>query len=136
MLLVQDFAQLVHHYGKHDADAIKSNCFAKMYFTGQSHEMTKELEQTLGKFEYEDEQGKKIVRSLMTNDEIRTMKSSRALLICGNNPPVIGRLKPYYKRPIFQKYSLLEPEMLLSEVSPSPVPLLPINASKNDAKES
>src|SRR4030095_6568799 len=32
MLLAQDFAQIVHHYGRYDADAIKSNCFAQMYF--------------------------------------------------------------------------------------------------------
>ncbi len=33
MLLIQDFNQLVHNYGKYDAEAIRSNCFAKMYFT-------------------------------------------------------------------------------------------------------
>ena len=62
MLLVQDFSQLVHHYGKNDGDAIKANCFAKMYFTGSSLETSKELEQTLGKYEYENDKKIKVVR--------------------------------------------------------------------------
>src|SRR3569832_2092084 len=104
MLLLQDYGQLVHLYGSHYAGAIKSNCFAKMYFTGQSLETTKELEQTLGRYEYEEEDGKKVVRPLMTNDEIRTMQSNRALLICGHNKPIMVRLKPYYKRYAYKQY--------------------------------
>ena len=45
MLLVQDFNQLIHNYGKYEADGIKANCFAKMYFTGQSLETATELEE-------------------------------------------------------------------------------------------
>ncbi len=135
MLLVQDFAQLIHHYGKHDADAIKSNCFAKMYFTGQSLETTKELEQTLGKYEYEDDKGHKVVRPLMTSDEIRTMKSTDALLICGNNPPIMARLKPYYERSEFRNYSSLPtPEMKNATTEDSvPVLPLPLHKVKKDA---
>jgi type IV secretory pathway TraG/TraD family ATPase VirD4 len=127
MLLVQDFSQIVHHYGKYDADAIKSNCFAKMYFTGQSLETTKELEATLGKFEYENDKGHKVVRSLMTNDEIRTLKSTRALLICGHHPPIMARLRPYYKNSKYRNYSLLPVPRLQSEIQSESVPLLPLN---------
>ncbi|HKR06137.1 MAG TPA: type IV secretory system conjugative DNA transfer family protein, partial [Bacteroidia bacterium] len=111
MLLVQDFAQIVHHYGRYDADAIKSNCFAKMYFTGQSLETTKELESTLGKFEYKDDKGHKVVRALMTNDEIRTIKSSRAILICGNKAPIMAKLVPYYKNPVYRKLDAIKHEI-------------------------
>lgn len=124
MLLIQDFAQLVHHYGKYDAEAIRSNCFAKMYFTGQSLETSAELEKTLGKFEYEDEDGKKMVRSLMTNDEIRTMKSSRALLVCGNHPPILAKLVPYYKRSQYKKFSELPVPKLNGNNCSSAVSLL------------
>lgn len=124
MLLVQDFSQLVHHYGKYDADAIKSNCFAKMYFTGQSLETTKELEATLGKFEYEDEAGKKVVRPLMTNDEIRTIKSSQALIICGNYSPVIAKLKPYYKRSHYLKCSEIPLPEKVNEFTIQKIPAL------------
>jgi len=127
MILVQDFAQVVHHYGRYDADAIKSNCFAKMYFTGQSLETTKELEATLGKFEYEDDKGHKVVRSLMTNDEIRTLKSTRALLICGHHHPIMARLRPYYKNSTYRNYSLLPIPHLQSDLQSDAVPLLPLN---------
>ncbi len=140
MILVQDFAQLIHHYGKFDAEAIKSNCFAKMYFTGQSLETASELEKTLGRYEYEEENGKKVVRALMTNDEIRTMKTSQALLICGHHPPIMARLRPYYKNYRYRHYSAL-PVPLLPPLSPPvgnrfepafseahlPVPVLKLN---------
>ncbi len=130
MLLVQDTSQLVHHYGKYDADAIKSNCFAKMYFTGQSLETTKELEATLGRFEYEDENGKKVVRSLMTNDEIRTLSSDRALLVCGNHPPIMAKLKPYYKRPLYRDYSMFPVEEMHNEIRNNQIPILPLTHLK------
>lgn len=133
MLLVQDFAQVVHNYGKQGADAIKSNCFAKMFFTGQSHEMTKELEQTLGRFEYEDENDKKVVRSLMTNDEIRTMKISRALLVCGHHPPIMAKLKPFYEISRYIKYSSLPTPPVASEISFETIPVLTLNASAENS---
>ena len=105
MLLLQDFNQLVHIFGKYEADAIRANCFAKLYFTGQSLETATELEKTLGKFEFKDKEGHKVVRSLMTNDEIRMMETDRALLVCGNHAPVVAKLKPYYKRMKFRGYS-------------------------------
>lgn len=131
MLLVQDFAQLVHHYGRYDADAIKSNCFAKMYFTGQSLETTKELESTLGKFEYEDEDGKKTVRPLMTNDEIRTIKSDKALLICGNHLPILTRLRPYYKKSLYKNYSAIPPKTIHKQMeadNEKAIPILPMTS--------
>lgn len=127
MLMVQDFNQLVHHYGRFDSDSIKSNCFTKMYFTGQSLETTKELESILGKYEYLDEDGKKIVRSLMTNDEIRTMKANRALIICGNHPPVMARLKPYYRSMKYRNFSKL-PFVINNSTNFEQVPLLPLKS--------
>lgn len=127
MLLLQDFNQLVHLYGKYEADAIKANCYAKMYFTGQSLETTKELEQTLGRYEYEDDKGNKVLRPLMTNDEIRTMKSNHALLICGNNSPIVARLKPYYERSEYREYSLIPVPEIKSDIDSESTPILPIS---------
>ncbi len=124
MLLVQDFSQLIHHYGKYDADGIKSNCFAKMFFTGQSLETSKELEQTLGRYQYEDDKGAKIIRPLMTNDEIRKMEIDRALLISGNNPPIMARLRPYYRSGTFSSYSKIKPPEISREVSFENIPSL------------
>jgi type IV secretion system protein VirD4 len=134
MLLLQDFAQLVHNYGRYDADAIKSNCFAKMYFTGQSLETTKELEATLGKFEYKDDKGHKVVRALMTNDEIRTIKSSRAILICGNNAPIMAKLVPYYKNRLYRNLSAIKHE-IKGNMSFVKAPVLDLNNLPIEANE-
>jgi len=129
MLLLQDFAQLIHNYGRNDADAIKSNCFAKMYFTGQSHETTKELESLLGKYEYLGEKGEKVIRPLMTNDEIRTLQANRALLVCGNQKPILARLHPFYKSRVYRSYSEMPPVETESEVNIEEIPILELNVS-------
>jgi type IV secretory pathway TraG/TraD family ATPase VirD4 len=135
MLLVQDFNQLVHHYGKNDADGIKSNCFAKMYFTGQSLETSRELEQTLGKFQYEDDKKRTVVRPLMTNDEIRTLDIKRAILICGHHPPILGRLRPFYKNSEYLNFSKIPvPEFEIKDLQEN-VPILPLNVSKKSTDE-
>jgi len=135
MLLLQDFNQLVHNYGKYDADGIKANCFAKMYFAGQSLETCKELEQTLGKFQYKDDKGRVIVRSLMTSDEIRMLDINKALLICGHHPPIKASLRPYYKSFTFRDYSNIPvPEIENSEL-PVSVPILPNNVSNKKVDE-
>lgn len=135
MLLVQDFGQIIHLYGKNDSDGIKSNCFAKMYFTGTSFETSKELEQTLGKYQYEDEKKHTVVRSLMTNDEIRTMKDNRAILICGNRKPIMARLRPYYKRSRYRNFSQLEEPELSSNAIEGAIPLLPLTIKTNEPEE-
>ncbi len=127
MLLVQDFAQVIHNYGRNDADAIRSNCFAKMYFTGQTLETTKELESTLGRYEYKDDKGQKIIRSLMTNDEIRTLKTSKAILICGHHRPILLKLRPYYKSILFRRYSNLPVYPTKTETPFETIPLLNLN---------
>jgi len=135
MLLVQDFNQLVHHYGKQSADGIKANCFAKMYFTGTSLETSKELEQTLGQYQYQDEQKRTVVRPLMTNDEIRTMKQNNALLICGHHRPVFASLKPYYKQSRFKQYSSIPAPDIFTPALIEPVPVLPVKETVNEQEE-
>jgi type IV secretion system protein VirD4 len=126
MLLLQDFNQLVHLYGKYEADGIKTNCYAKMYFTGQSLETATELERTLGKFEFKDKEGHKVIRSLMTSDEVRMLDMNRAILICGNNPPVLARLRPYYESLKFNEYASIPPPYLENQAISGDIPVLPL----------
>ena len=132
LLIVQDFNQIINAYGKHEADAIRANCFAKMYFSGASLETAKELEQILGKYEYKDKENSKVVRPLMTNDEIRTMKANQALLICGHHQPIKAKLTPYYKNLKYKNYPLIPPPVLLSSV-PETLPIL--NLPKPNAED-
>lgn len=135
MLLVQDFNQLVHNYGKYEADAIKANCFAKMFFTGQSLETTRDLEQTLGKYQYENEKGITVVRPLMTSDEIRTMKISHALLICGHHQPIRVNLKPYYKRSNYTQYSKIPAPEFFNESLMDNIPVLTLPVTEPKGNE-
>jgi type IV secretion system protein VirD4 len=129
MLLLQDYNQLLHNYGKYEADGIRANCFAKLFFTGQSLETATELERILGKFEFKDSQGHKVVRSLMTSDEIRMMKINRALLVCGHHPPIKVRLRPYYKRAKFRQYASIPPPEIVNENLADSIAILPVHSN-------
>lgn len=109
MIVVQDYRQLVTTYGKDNAEAIRANCVTKLYFTGQSYDTTRELENILGKTEYEDEDKRKHVRALMTADELRTMPRDRAILLSGNRKPIKVYLRPYYENYKYKKYAALPP---------------------------
>lgn len=135
MLIIQDFNQLVHSYGKHEADAIRANCFAKMFYTGQSLDTAKELEQTLGRFEYKDDDGKVVVRPLMTNDEIRTMKKNQALLICGHFQPMKAKLHPYYENRKLRSYDKIPAPELHNQVSIENILILPLDIPKPNEAE-
>ncbi|MEM6342696.1 MAG: type IV secretory system conjugative DNA transfer family protein [Bacteroidota bacterium] len=95
---IQSPSQMYQLYGQHEAETIIHNCFAKLYLPGQAPDTTIALEQALGRYAYEDDQGGTHHRPLMTRDEIRTMKKNQALLIAGNYPPMQVDLKPYYQQ--------------------------------------
>lgn len=107
MLLAQDFNQLISNFGKEEAEAIRSNCFAKLYFPGQSVSVCRELETLLGKYEFENEKGNKEVRPLMTADEIRIMKKNTALIFTGSNRAINANLTPYFKHYRYKRYARL-----------------------------
>ena len=72
----------------------------------------------------------------MTNDEIRTMKINKALLVCGHHPQIIVRLKPYYKNKAYLQYSQLESPDMDTEKLAYVVPLLFLKAvQKHDYKK-
>lgn len=127
LLLIQDFNQLIHNFGKYEAEAIKSNTYAKLYFAGQSLETSRDLEAILGKVQFEDERGRKVVRSLMTNDEIRTIDIHKGLLICGNLSPSLVTLTPYFKRSKFSEYSQLPKPEIMNVLGNDEIPLLNLN---------
>ncbi|MFA6924902.1 MAG: type IV secretory system conjugative DNA transfer family protein [Bacteroidales bacterium] len=132
MLLLQDHSQLIHLYGKYEADGIKANCFAKMYFTGQSLETATELERMLGKCEYKDKEEKKHIRPLMTSDEIRTMALNEALLICGHHNPIKLKLVPYYKNFYLSDYSNIPTPDIENKNMSDSISLLPLNVPENN----
>lgn len=105
MGIIQDVNQLEHLYGRNEASAIISNCFAKVYFPGQPINTARELESMLGKREYTDEEERKHTRVLLTCDEIRTMDNKNALIFCGSHRAIFANMLPYYKRYKYSEFS-------------------------------
>ena len=83
----------------------------------------------------EDKKKGMVTRSLMTNDEIRTMKINKALLVCGHHPPIIARLKPFYKNKAYLQYSQLESPDMNAEQLAYVVPLLLLKSTKKHHEE-
>jgi type IV secretion system protein VirD4 len=103
LILLQNYEQLCDIYGRQDAESIRSNCFARMYMGAASHPTSIELSQMLGKYEWQDEEGKKKgTRDLLTPQEIRQLPSDKAVLICANYMPLLLTLRPYYKNPFLK----------------------------------
>jgi type IV secretory pathway TraG/TraD family ATPase VirD4 len=68
----------------------------------------------------------------MTNDEIRTMKIDRALLVCGHYRPIMAKLKPYYKVSRYIEYSSIDVPMEPATVPAEAIPVLPLKSSKQE----
>lgn len=124
LIILQAYEQLVDIYGKHEAESIRSNCFARMYMGATSHPTSVELSQQLGRYEWEDDKGKKHLRELMLPEEIRQMASNRALLICSNYAPLMLKLTPAYDNPFLRLKTKLPPVGLKQHIPDTEVPLL------------
>lgn len=109
-LIVQDLDQLRALYGKEANALIRGGMVTHLYFGGLDIVTCEILERTLGKETisysesgYEsiskpaESRSTQMGRSLMSADEIRRMKGE-ALLLSSNKPPVLLRLKPWYKQ--------------------------------------
>lgn len=97
LLAVQDEKQLVAQYGAEEAQVIVTNCFAKVYFAGQSLASSIRIEELAGSFIRVDETGQTYIRPLITRDEVRTLPIEKAILLAGNYSPMLMQLKPYYR---------------------------------------
>lgn len=107
LLIYQDYHQLDNIYGAYEAKNISANCYAKVYLPGQPIETCKTLELTLGKFEFEDDNGTKRTRQLMTADEIRM--SEKAIVLIGNKAPIHAKLYPFYENSKFKALTGVPP---------------------------
>lgn len=124
MLAVQSFEQLEEQYGEPDAQNIAANTYAKLYFTNQPQGTAERLSRLLGTFQLTEESGARHIRELMTPQEIRMMKKDKALLLCGNLPPMLAHLVPYYKSSLRKR--ILPPMNSQMQKRADAIPLLPI----------
>lgn len=126
MTIAQDYNQYVHLYGSYEAEAIRSNSFSKIFFPGQSIPVCRDLEVTLGQFQYQDEQGNIKTRSLMSADEIRAMEPNTALIVCGSHRAIHTKMYPYYKNFKYRRLASLPMPELTSKLPFEELPLIPL----------
>lgn len=125
LMLLQNYEQLCDIYGKQDAESIRSNCFARMYMGAATHPTSIELSQVLGRYEWQEEDGKKKgIRDLLTPQEIRQLPSDKAILICANYMPLLLTLRPYYKNPFMRLKTQLPMPEPARELPEGPVRLI------------
>lgn len=117
LLTYQDYSQLVHLYGRYEAETVRQNAL-KVYFSDQSLEQSMDLERLLGKYEVKDEEGRHRVRPLLTSDEIRVLPKDRAIIIAGGHRPILARLKPFFKQYRMRRLTLVPPVDLDHEERP------------------
>ncbi len=103
---VQDIGQLAR-FGRGLQQTILTNCYTQVYFTGQGLETARNLEETLGKVEFVDEDGRKMIRPLMTLDQIRTLPKNLVLLLAGHHPPILTKVTPFYQYKPFKIFASL-----------------------------
>lgn len=126
LAIAQDFNQFIHLYGTYEAEALKSNCYSKVYLPGAPLNTAQELEKQLGVFEYEDDKGVRRTRPLMTADEIRVMKPNSSLIIAGPNRAIFNKMYPYFKNPKYRRVLKLRPPERQSNTPFEELPLIPL----------
>ncbi|MFN8266485.1 MAG: type IV secretory system conjugative DNA transfer family protein [Chitinophagales bacterium] len=125
LCILQSFQQLINIYGREQANAIRMNCFAKVYMAGLDHTTASELSQQLGKYEWIDEEtGKKHIRELATPDEVRMLPRDKAILICGNYNPMKLTLTPYYNNPFLKLRTEIPIPYTNTAIDETPVELI------------
>lgn len=128
LLIYQHYNQMVDLYGHAQARTIAANCYAKVYMSGQPIEIAHELEQILGKFQFDDE-GTLRVRPLMTADEIRQLRQS--IILCGNMPPILATMTPYYEQRELKKLSVMPAYDINQTIAFDEPPLIPFEHETN-----
>jgi len=95
LLCMQDEMSLIAQYGQAESHNITTNCQVKVYLKGQPLHTAEKLAKLMGKGTIVKENGTKVVRDLMTADEIHL--TDKALIFIGNSRPLLLDTTPIYK---------------------------------------
>ncbi len=103
VICVQGLAQLTKLYGKEGAETIiNGSCYTKVYFGGMSVQLATELSRAFGRYSEslkmpDQKYSSHHSRELLTIDELIQLKNEYALIVFGNKPPVIIKMRPYFR---------------------------------------
>ena len=116
----QDFNQIEHIYGKHEAANIFANSNLKAFMAGgKSVETCVMLERLMGRFEFLNESGQVKTKELLTAQEINQL--NKILVLHGNKSPMLLDVRPHFQNTHLRKLSELptfEPKSKLPTDTP------------------
>ncbi len=96
--LWQNYNQIIHKYGTHEAENIYSNNYIKAFMpSGQALATCRMISELLGKYTYIDEFGKEKNRELLNPQEI--FQLDKVLVLQGNKKPLLLNPSPYFENP-------------------------------------
>jgi len=113
-IVLQDYSQLEHKYGKNESHTIINGGIAgKLFYGGADLQITSMLTQMLGtKYVNQvDELGNlhHTKEPVLSNAEIRTMKDNEALFIFSNKLPIKMKIKPFYEDYLLKNQTEMKP---------------------------
>ena len=121
--LWQDFNQVEQIFGKHQAANILANSKLKAFMpSGQPLATCRMLEELLGRYSFEDNNGGLRSRELLNAQEIFQLK--KILVLNGNEKPLLLEPKPYFLSSKLKKYTEMPPFQLGNTNLLSDPPLL------------
>nr|MCS3816629.1 type IV secretory pathway TraG/TraD family ATPase VirD4 [Mucilaginibacter sp. X4EP1] len=124
IVVVQSKGQLKTFY-KDESGNLCANCVTHIHLAGQTAlEELREIEALSGKCIYKDKDGKERTKSLVTVDEIRQLPDNRSLILCANNPIILGRVTPYWRNFSYRSYTKIPPVPLRGDIPDGPIPLI------------
>ena len=134
ILSVQGVEQLVHALGsKYQMENVRSNTACKIYLPsgGMSIEQATEISRLLGKRTLENEEGHKVVREIMTPQEVYT-SSGIGFCFIDNMPCMLLKMSRYYKqRKLLARSNI--PPVAIETTIPTEIPLIPFEQPPKSA---
>ena len=139
-LVLQSKRQLDLIYGYQESQIMIENCLSKLIYPGLDYESAKYVENLLGSqtVKYgnphdKDEEVKYSERSrpLMYADEIRRLPDNKAILVQGNQKPVLLDTEPYYENSHFSKLAQIPPAEMNYDYSAEELKRIPLDKSSD-----
>jgi len=138
VLLIQDLAQISRKYGIDGASAIYNGSTAnKIIFPGMSLDLAQKLSQSFGRKGVAIQPQTKPYlsdRELLTAQELIQLEDNKAIFTYRNKPPLILKMKPYFKQFSLRRRSRLKP-MELEQNAITQTPLIPLQLTQNHNEE-
>lgn len=107
---IQSMFQLRSTYGNDQSRVITENMANIIAYGRLGEDLATMVAKRLGRFEFEDENGRKIQKNVKEIDELMHMEEGTAILLSGSKRPMfVEGLNPFYKNFRYRKYSELPP---------------------------